>query len=126
MAGGGDGGGRNQAESHKWWHRSVSCISSHSPQHPSISVPVKYHFGEALALKIFHRRNPDAQVILAKNKSVQFSSVQSLSGLDRPGDMTDDSAEILFLSFLQEALVGSAGMGSDVHSLMLSIQHFLG
>ena len=57
--------------------------------------------------------------------SVQFSSVQSLSGFDRPGDMTDDSAEILFLCFLQEALVSSSGIGSDVHSLMLSIQHFL-
>ena len=40
--------------------------------------------------------------------------------------MRDDSAEILFQSFLQEALVSSSGMDSDVHSLMLStIQHFL-
>ena len=30
-----------------------------------------------------------------------------------------------FQSFLQEALVSSSGMGRDVHSLMLSIQHFL-
>ena len=37
----------------------------------------------------------------------------------------DDSAEILFQSFLQEALVSSSGMGRDVHSLMLSKQHFL-
>ena len=41
------------------------------------------------------------------------------------GNMTDDSAEILFQSFLQEALVSSPGMGRDVHSLMLSIQLFL-
>ena len=39
--------------------------------------------------------------------------------------MRDDSAEILFRSFLQEALVSIPGMDRDVHSLMLSIQHFL-
>ena len=39
--------------------------------------------------------------------------------------MRDDSAEILFQSFLQEALVSSSGMGRVVRSLMLSIQHFL-
>ena len=38
--------------------------------------------------------------------------------------MRDDSAETLFQSFLQEALVTSSGMGRDVCSLMLSIQHF--
>ena len=37
--------------------------------------------------------------------------------------MKDDSAEILFQSFLQEALVSSSGIGRDVHSLMWSIQH---
>ena len=30
--------------------------------------------------------------------------------------MTDDSAEILFQSFLQEALVSISGMGRNVHS----------
>ena len=40
--------------------------------------------------------------------------------------MTDDSAdEILLRSFLQEAVVSSSGMGTDVHSLKLSIKHFL-
>ena len=34
-----------------------------------------------------------------------FSSIQSLDRLGRRGDMRDDSAEILFKSFLQEALV---------------------
>ena len=52
-------------------------------------------------------------------------SVQSLHRLGRLGDMRDDSAEILFQSFLQGALVNSYGMGRDVHSLLLSIQHFL-
>ena len=41
------------------------------------------------------------------------------------GDVRDDSAEILFQSFLQEALVSSSGTERDVHSLVLSIQHFL-
>ena len=44
----------------------------------------------------------------------QFSSVQSLDRLGRWGDTRDDSAEILFRSFLQEALVSSSGMGRDV------------
>ena len=53
-----------------------------------------------------------------------FSSVHCLDRLDRRGDMREDSAEILFQSFLQEA-VSSSGMGRDVHPLMLSLQHFL-
>ena len=47
-------------------------------------------------------------------------SGQFLDRLGRRGDTTDDSADILFLAFLQEALVSSCGMGRDVHSLMLS------
>ena len=39
--------------------------------------------------------------------------------------MRDDSAEILFQSFLQEALVSSSGTDRDVHSLILSTKHFL-
>ena len=39
--------------------------------------------------------------------------------------MRDDSAEILFQSFLQETHVSSSGMGRYVHPLLLSIQHFL-
>ena len=58
-------------------------------------------------------------------KEEQTSSVQSLDRLDRRGNMRDGSVEILFQSFLQEALVNSSGMGRDVHSLMLSIHHFL-
>ena len=38
-----------------------------------------------------------------------LSSVQSFDGVK--GDMRDDSAEILFQSFLQEALVSSSGIG---------------
>ena len=39
--------------------------------------------------------------------------------------MGNDSAQILFQSFLQEAFVSSCGMGMDVHCLMLSIHHFM-
>ena len=46
--------------------------------------------------------------------SVQFRSVpRPLRSSE--GDLRDDSAEILFQSFLQEALVSSSGMGRDVH-----------
>ena len=45
--------------------------------------------------------------------------------MGRRGDISDVSAEILFQYFLQEALVSSSGMVRDVHSLILSIQHFL-
>ena len=44
-------------------------------------------------------------------------SVQSLDRSGRRGDVRDDSAEILFWSFLQEATVSSAGLGRDVHTL---------
>ena len=53
------------------------------------------------------------------------SSFQSLDRLGRRGDMKDDSAEILFQSFLQEAIVSRSDMDRDVQSLMLSIRHFL-
>ena len=57
--------------------------------------------------------------------SVQFSSVpwpiRSPVGGGEGGDIWDDSAEILFQSFLLDALVSSSGMGRDVHSLMLSL-----
>ena len=44
------------------------------------------------------------------------SSVQSL---DRLGGIVDDSAQILFQSFLQEAHVSNSRIGKDVDSLML-------
>ena len=48
-----------------------------------------------------------------------MSSVQFSPLTDRVvgGDMRDDSAEILFQSFLQEALVSSSGMIIDLWSL---------
>ena len=57
---------------------------------------------------------------------IQFNLVQ-LSPLTDwfIGDVRDNSAEILFQSFLLEALVSRYGMSRYVHSLMLSIQHFL-
>ena len=56
---------------------------------------------------------------------VNYNSFQSLDRLSRLGDIGEDFAEILFQSFLYEALVSSSGMGRDVRSLMLSIQHLL-
>ena len=39
--------------------------------------------------------------------------------------MRNDSAEILSQSSLQKAIEDSSNMGKDVHSLTLTIQHFL-
>ena len=47
---------------------------------------------------------------------VLLSSVQSTDRLGRRTDMRDDSAEILFQSFLQEVLVSSSGIGKYLHS----------
>ena len=66
----------------------------------------------------------DSWLLFNQVNSFQSSSVPRPGPPDRRGDMRDDSAEILFQSFLQEALVGSSGMGRDVQSLKLSIQHF--
>ena len=46
-----------------------------------------------------------------------FSSVQFFDRLGRRGDM-DDSAGMIFQSFLQEALVSGSGMYKDVHPWM--------
>ena len=59
-----------------------------------------------------------------RRSTVQFSSIQSLTDWvmgGRGGDMKDDSAESLFQSVLQEALVSGSGTGRDVHFLKLSI-----
>ena len=55
-------------------------------------------------------------------------SLPSVKSLDRrgcQGHRRGDSAEVLFQSFLREAIVSDSGIGRDVHYLMLSIQHFL-
>ena len=52
------------------------------------------------------------------HKPTQFSSVPWPTGLSG-GREWDDSAKILFQSFLWEAIVSNSGMGRDVHSLML-------
>ena len=49
-----------------------------------------------------------------REREYQFNSFLSLDRLDRRWDMRDDSKEILFQPFLQEVLVSSAGMGTDV------------
>ena len=61
----------------------------------------------------------------------QFSPVQYLDGLGcwggGGGGERDDSAEILFQSFLQKALVSSSGMGMDIpaHAFSQSYWHFV-
>ena len=54
---------------------------------------------------------------LAEKQWVQFTSFPWLIGL--LGDMTDDSAKILFQSLLRKAIVSHSGRGRDVNSLML-------
>ena len=58
-------------------------------------------------------------------KGVQHSSLQSLDQWSCQGKIIDDLAEILFQSFQWKAIVSGSGMGRDVYSLTLSIQHFL-
>ena len=53
---------------------------------------------------------------------LEWSSVQSLDRLGRRGDVGYYSSEVLFQSFLTEALVSGSGMGGNVHSFMLSIR----
>ena len=61
---------------------------------------------------------------MTENFLRQLISVQT-DQMGHQGDRTDDSADIVFHCFLQEAIVSSSGMGRHVHSLMLSLQHFL-
>ena len=70
----------------------------------------------------FHR----CVVSLEKTGHVCFLLVKFspwLTGSSR--EHGDDSVVVLFQSFLREAIISSSGMGRDVHSLALSIQHFL-
>ena len=64
-------------------------------------------------------------VLMVQELCAQFSSVQSLDWLGGWWDMTDDQAEILFQSSLQEVVASSSGTVRNVHSFMRSIQHFL-
>ena len=51
----------------------------------------------------------------------QFSSIQSLDQLGYQRGMTDESADILFQSFLQEAIMSSSGMVRDIY--LLTVVH---
>ena len=51
---------------------------------------------------------------IQRKQQVQFSPLTSLVIRE---DLKDNSAEILFQSFLQEALVSSSGMGRDVQEM---------
>ena len=56
---------------------------------------------------------------------VLFSSGQSFDRLCWRRHIRDNSAKILFQTFLQEAIASSSAMDGGVYSLMLFIQHFL-
>ena len=55
----------------------------------------------------------------------QISSVHSLDRLSRRGDTREDSAEILFQSYLREAIVSSPGKGRGVPLLDFVRSEFL-
>ena len=51
----------------------------------------------------------------------QFSSIQSLDQMGYQRGMTNESADILFQSFLQEAIMSSSGMVRDIY--LLTVVH---
>ena len=71
----------------------------------------------------------DTNITLTSDCSVHFSALTSwLDHWGGGGGMRMDSTKILFQTFLffrLEAIVSSSGTGKVVHSLTLSIQHFL-
>ena len=77
--------------------------------HPLPITPPKLNIWSGKCQKT--TRKISIAVSLHHLSSIQFCPVQSLDRLGRRGDMRDDSAEIIFQSFLQEALASSAGMG---------------
>ena len=91
----------------------------------SMSVKHQFKLHIVLSMKIDTCSELHPQYTFFDGKRKRSSSVQSLDRLGHQGDMTDDSSQILFQSFLREAIVSNSGTGRDVHSLMLSIQHFL-
>ena len=81
-------------------------------------------------MEIYERKNKKLEIIITRrhierkgentrkkerHEERRFSSVQSLDRLGHLREMRDDLAEILFQSFLQEALASSSGMDRDVH-----------
>ena len=56
-------------------------------------------------------------------REARFSSVQSCDRLGRPGDVKDDSAEILFQSFLQKAVASSSGTDREVYTSVQRMLH---
>ena len=107
--------GRFREELLESWQRNVSTAEKGCLQ--------QNHARDAVTSLTF-----DACLLVISNLTdyrLTFSSVQSLDRLGRRGDTRDDSAEILFQSFLREAIVSNSGMGRNVYSLRLSIQHFL-
>ena len=68
---------------------------------------------------------PVGQGTLGESSSFSPLTVWVVAGCGKGRSIRDDSADILFQSFLQRAVVNVSGMVRDVHSLTLSIQYFL-
>ena len=102
-------------------HYTVSCdfmnlVSPYDTANPSVEWLVKCP--ETLSTLHTKWSSNSFRIVL-------FISLQSLDRLGLRGNVREETVGILLQSFLQEALVGSSGMGRYVHSSMLSIQHFL-
>ena len=105
--------GRFREELLESWQRNVSTAEKGCLQ--------QNHARDAVTSLTF-----DACILVISNLTdyrLMFSSVQSLDRLGRRGDTRDDSAEILFQSFLREAIVSHFGMSRDIHSLKLNIKN---
>ena len=103
----------------------MSCDKSYSSWYPGTESLYKHRSTDSARSSMLEQGNSNGLPGSWWYAWQRHSSVQSLDWLGCHWDMGDDSAEILFHFFLQEALVSSSGMGRYVQSLMLSIQHFL-
>ena len=114
----------------------VSCAGFRHPSPTTVSRTIRVlHHLMAITVKTTNRDKFEVTTetvayLAGKRRSIhKFSFFQSLDQLGHwgceGGSVRDDSAEIFFRSFLQEALVSGSGMDRVVHSLLLFTQHFL-
>ena len=109
----------------------LSTESVHSPQYRISPQPPVQNQSTALSTKsVFPSLAYIDRVSCHEDSEISasqpsISSVQSFDQLGRRWNIWDNSEEILFQPFLQEALVSCSGVVRDVHCLMLSFQQFL-
>ena len=108
---------------------SVVCASAGPTAGDVLTNPLPIHHTLAVFKPATQKHNgkqvesPTARnIILHVSKPATVWVVVDVGGR---GDVRDDSAEIRFQTFLRKNIVSSSSMGEDVHSLTLSIQHFL-